>query len=108
MMNLQNIIIDFNSNTVTTMYENTHYTIDNVLTDINNIKTQFIAAYNIDFDFVVVQLSEDQHMDVPRIICNEIAPISIQSIEDEHPALLVELQTIRASIESELQQILNN
>lgn len=108
MMNLQNIIIDFNSNTVTTMYENKHYAIDTVLTDINSVKTQFTAAYNIDFDFVVVQLSEDQHLCEPRIICNELPPITIQSIETDHSALLSELRTIRASIESELQQILNN
>lgn len=108
MMNLQNIVIDFNSDTVTTMYENKHYTIETVLTDIINVKTQFTAAYNIDFDFVVIQLSEDQHLCVPRIICNELPPIDIQTIEEEHPSLLVELRTIRASIESELQQILNN
>ena len=108
MMNLQNIVINFNSDTVTTMYENTHYTIETVLTDIINVKTQFTAAYNIDFDFVVIQLSEDQHLCVPRIICNELPPIDIQTIETEHTALAVALQTMRDAIESELQQILNN
>ena len=108
MMNLQNIIIDFNSDTVTTMYENKHYTLGTVLTDIINVKTQFTTAYNIDNDFIVVQLSEDQHLCVPRIVCNELPPIDIQAIETEHPALAVALQTMRDAIESELQQILNN
>ena len=107
-MNLQNIIIDFNSDTVTTMYENKHYTIDTVSTDIINVKTQFTTAYNIDNDFIVVQLSEDQHLCVPRIVCNELPPIDIQTIETEHPALAVALQTMGDAIESELQQILNN
>lgn len=111
MMNLQNIVINFNSDTVTTMYENTHYTIDTVLSEIINIQTQFKDAYNIDFDFVVVQLTEDQHLDVPRILCktsDDMSIITIDNIRTEYPDLLTGLQAIRALIESELQQILNN
>jgi hypothetical protein len=102
-MELQNIVIDFKNNQITSMYENIHYGVEDVANDIVDVKVEFAEAYNIDFDFVVVQLSQDQHLDVPRILCNETSPITIQSIAEEHPTLFSKLRNIRLKVEESIQ-----
>lgn len=110
-MNLQNIVVDFKASKLHTLYEGKHYEFDAVVETLLPIKQEFSTAYNIDFDFVVAQLTEDQHLDVPRFVCNkdgENTIISIQDVRDNHLQILVDLQGIRATIEQELTTLLNN
>lgn len=110
-MELQNIVIDFNNNSVSTMFNDKHYSIDNVLTQIGTVETAFKEAYNVDFDFVVVQLTEDQHESEARIRCQkneDVSLIPLIDIATNHSELYLELKSIRVSIETELQNILNS
>ncbi len=108
-MNLQNIIINFTDSTVSTMFEDKHHSID-AIGSILPIKKTFSTAYNLDFDFVVVQLSEDQHLSEPRILLSkndEISFVTIVDVATNHADLYLELKNIRAIIETELSTILN-
>lgn len=108
-MNLQNIIINFTDSTVSTMFEDKHYSID-AIESILPIKETFSTAYNLDFDFVVVQLSEDQHLSEPRILLSkndEISFINISDVAINHNELYLELKNIRTIIEEELSALLN-
>ncbi len=109
-MELQNIVIDFNDNTTTTMYQDIHYSVD-VMSEIDPVRIQFELAYGIVFNRVVVQLTFDQSLSEPRILCMKDEELTIVTIEDvriNHPSLLVELNKIRTLIEEQLPNIINN
>ncbi len=103
-MNLQNIVIDFNENKTTSLFEDKHYEVD-VLDSIQLIEQSFKDAYNADFSKVVVQLSEDQHMCEPRILCQSDSGtqfITILDIATNHAELFQEFRNIRLQIEEKI------
>lgn len=109
-MELQNIVVDFIENTTSTMYQDVHYDVD-VMSEIEPVKIEFELAYGITFDRAVVQLTEDQHLSEPRILCqkaDEQTIITIADIRDNHPALMLELEKIRLLIEEQLPNIISN
>ena len=109
-MELQNIVVDFKENTTTTMYQDVHYTVD-VMSEIEPVKVEFELAYGITFDRAVVQLTEDQSLCEPRILCqkaDEQTIITIADIRDNHPALMLQLEEIRLLIEEQLPNIISN
>lgn len=109
-MDLQNIVINFIDNTVTSMYQDVHYDVD-VMSEIEPVKTEFELAYDIIFDKAVVQLTEDQHLSEQRILCqkeNEQTIITIADVRDNHPALMLQLEEIRLLIEEQIPNIINN
>ncbi|GEM_PF-2625524 len=109
-MNLQNIVIDFTENKVSTMFEEKHYSID-IIDRILPVKNAFENAYNIVFIKSVIQLSEDQHMCQSRVLCisdkEEISFVTIIDIARNHLALFNELREIRLLIEEKLTVLLN-
>ena len=109
-MELQNIVVDFIENTTSTMYQDAHYDVD-VLSEIEPVKIEFEIAYGITFDRSVVQLTEDQHLCEPRILCqkeDEQTIITIVDIRDNHPSLMLELDKIKLLIEEQLLNNVNN
>lgn len=109
-MELQNIVINFTDSTVNTMFEDKHYSV-NAIENILPIKETFSTTYNIDFDFVVVQLTEEQHLSEARILLsknNDTSFITLLDVSTKHPELYLELKNIRAIIEAELTTLLNN
>ena len=109
-MELQNIVVDFIENTTSTMYQDVHYDVD-VMSEIEPVKIEFELAYGITFDRAVVQLTEDQHLSEPRILCQEVDEqtiITIADIRDNHPALMLQLEEIRLLIEEQLPNIISN
>jgi hypothetical protein len=109
-MELQNIVIDFIENTTTTMYLDVHYNVD-IMSEIELFKIEFELAYGITFDRAVVQLTEDQHLSEPRILCQKLDDqtiITIADIRDNHPALMLELDKIKLLIEEQLPNIIKN
>ncbi len=108
-MKIQNIVIDFENNTVSVMFEDKHYTID-IIEIILPVKTVFEAAYNVSFDSIVIQLTEDQHLCVPRILCRKIDQITFIPLLDmatNQTDLFEELKSIRLAIEEKLNNLLN-
>ena len=109
-MELQNIVVDFNDKTTTTMYQDIHYSVD-VMSEIEPVRIQFELAYGIVFDRAVIQLTFDQSLSEPRILCmkdNELTIVTIEDVRINHPSLLVELNKIRTLIEEQLPNIINN
>ena len=109
-MELQNIVVDFIENTTSTMYQDVHYDVD-VMSEIEPVKIEFELAYGNVFDRAVVQLTEDQHLSEPRILCQEADEqtiITIADIRDNHPALMLQLEEIRLLIEEQLPNIISN
>lgn len=109
-MELQNIVIDFIENTTSTMYQDVHYDVD-IMSEIEPFKIEFELAYGITFDRAVVQLTEDQHLSEPRILCQKLDDqtiITIADIRDNHPALMLELDKIKLLIEEQLPNIIKN
>jgi hypothetical protein len=109
-MELQNIVVDFIENTTSTMYQDVHYDVD-VMSEIEPVKIEFELAYGIVFDKTVVQLTEDQNLSEPRILCQEADEqtiITIADIRDNHPALMLELEKIKLLIEEQLPNIISN
>jgi hypothetical protein len=109
-MELQNLVVDFIENTTSTMYQDVHYDVD-VLAEIEPVKIEFELAYGITFDRAVVQLTEEQHLSEPRILCQEVDEqtiITIADIRDNHPALMLQLEEIRLLIEEQLPNIISN
>ena len=109
-MELQNIVVDFIENTTSTMYQDVHYDVD-VMSEIEPVKIEFELAYGITFDRAVVQLTEDQHLSEPRILCQKVDEqtiITIADIRDNHPALMLQLEKIRLLIEEQLPNIISN
>lgn len=109
-MELQNIVVDFIENTTSTMYQDVHYDVD-VMSEIEPVKIEFELAYGITFDRAVVQLTEDQNLSEPRILCQEADEqtiITIADIRDNHPALMLQLEEIRLLIEEQLPNIISN
>jgi hypothetical protein len=103
-MNLQNIIIDFIENKVTSLCEDKHYNVE-VLENVLNIEQTFKDTYKVDFNKVVVQLSEDQHMCEPRILCqheDKTDFVTILDIATNHSELFLELRNIRILIEEKI------
>lgn len=109
-MELQNIVVDFIENTTSTMYQDVHYDVD-VMSEIEPVKIEFELAYGITFDRAVVQLTEDQHLSEPRILCQKVDEqtiITFADIRDNHLALMLELEKIRLLIEEQLPNIISN
>lgn len=103
-MNLQNIAIDFDENKVTSLFEDKHYTVD-VFENVQIVEQSFKDSYGVDFTKVIVQLSEDQHMCEPRILCqteNSTEFITIQDVVTNHPELFSDLRNIRVLIEEQV------
>jgi hypothetical protein len=109
-MELQNILVDFKENTASTMYQDEHYNVD-VIAEIELVKIEFELAYGITFSRAVVQLTEDQHLSEPRILCQKVDEqtiITIADIRDNHPALMLELDRIKLLIEEQLPNLISN
>ena len=109
-MELQNIVVDFNDKTTTTMYQDIHYNVD-VMSEIEPVRIEFELAYGIVFDRSVVQLTFDQSLSEPRILCMKDEGLTIVTIEDvriNHPSLMLELDKIKLLIEEQLPNIINN
>ena len=109
-MELQNIVIDFKQITTSTMYKDVHYDVD-VMSEIEPVKIEFEIAYGITFDRTIIQLTEDQHLCEPRILCqkeDEQTIITIVDIRDNHPTLMLELDKIKLLIEEQLLNNMNN
>jgi hypothetical protein len=109
-MELQNIVIDFKQITTSTMYKDVHYDVD-VMSEIEPVKIEFEVAYGITFDRAIVQLTEDQHLCEPRILCQtdiNQTIIIIVDIRDNHPTLMLELDKIKLLIEEQLLNNMNN
>lgn len=108
-MELQNIVVDFKENKTSTMYQDIHYFVD-VMAEIEPVKIEFEIAYGILFDVAVIQLTEDQHMSEPRILCQkDIDTLLIVTIEDiriNHPTLMLKLIKIKTLIEEQLPNII--
>jgi hypothetical protein len=106
-MELQNITVDFVKDEVFTMFNEEHYQVD-VLDSILSIKVLFENTYNIAFEKVVIQLTEDQHMCEARILCqnpgDNHAPINLADLRAEHPDLMLALHNIRLEIEVKVQE----
>jgi hypothetical protein len=106
-MELQNITVDFVKNEVFSMFNKEHYKVD-VLSSILPVKTLFESTYNIAFEKVVIQLTEDQHLCEPRILCqnpgDDLPPINLADLRAEHPDLMLALHNIRLEIEIKVQE----
>jgi len=106
-MELQNITVDFVKNEVFSMFNEEHYQVD-VLDSILPVKVLFENTYNIVFEKVVIQLTEDQHLCEPRILCqnpgDDLPPINLADLKLEHPDLMLALHNIRLEIEVKVQE----
>lgn len=103
-MELQNIVIDFNNNTTTTMYEDVHYTVD-VMEELIPLRIEFELAYKIVFDRVVVQLTLDQSLSEPRILCmkdEDLTIITINDVEINHNNLYIQILEVKQLIENQI------
>lgn len=104
-MNLQNIVIDFTESKVSTMFEDKHYDVD-IIDNILPVKNAFETAYNLVFVKTVIQLSEDQHMCKPRVLCindkEEVSFVTIIDIARNHTVLFLQLKSIRELVEEEV------
>jgi hypothetical protein len=103
-MELQNIVIDFNENTTTTMYQDVHYTVD-VMEELIPLRIEFELAYKIVFDRVVVQLTLDQSLSEPRILCmkdEDLTIITINDIEINHNNLYIQILEVKQLIENQI------
>jgi hypothetical protein len=103
-MDLQNIVIDFDTNTVTTYLGNKLYEVD-LIDEILVVKSSFELAFNVTFSKVVIQLTEDQHYSEPRILCqsvNEQTTVKFADISVNHAELFTSLHDVRILLESEL------
>jgi hypothetical protein len=106
-MNLQNIIVDFNENFVSTMYENKHHLIG-VMEEALVVRQEFQDFYGVSFDRVVIQLTEDQHGCEPRILCqseDNQSVVTFAEMRSTNLGLLGKLQTIRGNIENMLSML---
>jgi hypothetical protein len=106
-MELQNITVDFVKNEVFTTFNEEHYQVD-ILDSILPVKVLFENTYNIAFEQVVIQLTEDQHLCEPRILCqnpgDDHPPINLADLRAEHPELMLALHNIRLEIEVKVQE----
>jgi hypothetical protein len=106
-MELQNITVDFVKDEVFTMFNEEHYQVD-VLDSILPVKVLFENTYNIAFEKVVIQLTEDQHMCEPRILrqnpADDLSSINLADLRAEHPDLMLALHNIRLEIEVKVQE----
>ena len=103
-LELQNIVIDFNENTTTTMYQDVHYTVD-VMEELIPLRIEFELAYKIVFDRVVVQLTLDQSLSEPRILCmkdEDLTIITINDIEINHNNLYIQILEVKQLIENQI------
>lgn len=103
-MELQNIVIDFNENTTTTMYQDVHYTVD-VMEELLPLRIEFELAYKIVFDRVVVQLTLDQSLSEPRILCmkdEDLTIITINDIEINYNNLYIQILEVKQLIENQI------
>lgn len=109
-MELQNIVVDFNDKTTTTMYQDKHYNVD-VMSEIIPLRTQFELAYGIIFNRVVVQLTYDQSLSEPRVLCLhdfDTIIITIEDIKIKHPNLFNEMNRVKILIEEQIPNMVNN
>lgn len=109
-MNLKNIIIDFLNNENSVMFDEKHYGIDTI-EEIENFKTMIEIAYNVTFDRLIFQLSFDQHLSDPRILCigdENQSIIHINDIETNNIDIFESLQSIISIVESKLTDLLNS
>ena len=108
-MELQNITVDFVKDEVFSMFNEEHYQVD-VLDSILPVKVLFENTYNIAFEKVVIQLTEDQHMCEARILCqnpgDNHAPITLLDLKTEHPSLMLALHEIRLEIEIKVEELI--
>jgi len=103
-MELQNIIIDFKENKLNTLFNNEHINLD-FIDELIELKESFSLSFDIDFDRVVVQFTEEQHLSEPRVICSkdlEIYIFSFGKISTDDNLLFQKLKDIRVLIEDQL------
>jgi hypothetical protein len=109
-MELQNIVVDFYGKKTITMYNDKHYDVD-VISEMERVRIKIELEYDIIIDKVIIQLTFDQSLSEPRILCindGEITIITFEDIKINHPSLSVELNEIITLIEEQLSNIINN
>jgi hypothetical protein len=106
-MELQNISINFEDNTITSLYTDVVYYVPTI-TNIETLKTNFDSIYDIDIKKLVIQFTFDQNLSQPRIIINpgfdDTMIISIDTIKINHSQLYDELIIARIEIELEIKK----
>jgi hypothetical protein len=109
-MELQNISINFEDNTITSLYTDVVYYISTI-TNIETLKSYFNSIYGIDIKKMVTQLTIDQNLSEPRIIINpgfdNTIIVSIDDIKINHAQLYDELIIARTEIELEIKNQIN-
>jgi hypothetical protein len=109
-MNLQSIFIDFDTDSVGILFEDKLYPIGTILPSVVAVEDSFKTAFGVDFSRVVIQLTDEQHGEQPRIVCQigeDVSIINLAKFVAEQPALYVEIQAIRVELEAELTNIIN-
>ena len=114
-MELQSIIIDFLSDEVLVLFNDKINNL-NLISNVQSLKNKFNILYPIDFDKVIVQITEDQHMSEARLLCfkNNDNPnlmittiITLNEISTKHIELYNSFKSFRDIIETELKKQLD-
>jgi hypothetical protein len=114
-MELQSIIIDFLSEDIFVLFDNKINNL-NLISDAQILKEEFNILYRIDFDKVIVQITDDQHMSEARLLCfkNNDNPnlmitkiITLNEISKKHIELYNSFKSFRDIIETELKKQLD-
>ncbi len=105
-MELQNISIDFKSGVVCSYYDKVLHKAFKI-SNMDALKSELESSYGVTADAVVIQYTDDQHLDHPRIVVNgsSVLPVvdKLIVISYEREDLKTELDMCRTEIELELQ-----
>jgi len=114
-MDLDNISVDFNSDKITSLYNEVYYNVP-FISNLTTLKSEFASYYDLIVERAVVQLKEAQYGNgaEPRIVSTykengrDISQIvNLAVIATEQPTFYQALRDARAEIEAEITNQLN-
>jgi hypothetical protein len=106
-MDLQNIVLNFAETTVTSLYEGVDYSIS-IVSNMTALQTELNAEAGFTVANAVIQYTDEQHGDVPRIVVSdgnadpELEVRDILPLSGLSANLTTEIATARGEVESEI------
>ena len=106
-MDLQNISINFTDSSVSSYYENTIWSISGV-SNLPALLTELDSATSFTVLNAVVQYTEDQHHDVPRVVMNNgsldplLLEVFILPLSDASAGLTAQLDITKIEVEADI------
>jgi len=109
-MDLDNISVDFNSDKITSLYNEVYYNVP-FISNLTTLKSEFASYYDLIVERAVVQLKEAQYGNgaEPRIVSTykengrDVSQIvNLAVIATEQPTFYAALQATRVEIEAEI------